>query len=428
MLLRTILSMGLVVVGATACVTSRDFSSVNQGGSGNSAGSAGDAGVDTPTATQCQSYCEDAVANCREDVEVRGEIVDLEIYDSERSCLNLCVYLDVGSSADDANTLSCRANQAIVALNNPEPDVHCPQAGPGGNGRCGSDCEAYCQLRPRICGDVESAALILETEECLRQCEGLVDSDTFNANDLYVGDTLECRLNHLVAASEPGAETTHCPHTRMVPLYDDGAPNPCTDTVERYPNDFRTRTCDGYCKLVMTACTDDLAVYETTADCLAVCNDTDIFETGTEEDRDGQTAACRRYHAYVALSEPGTHCPHAGPTGDGVCTDENADSNCPAHCALLRQACPASFEAEYAMNGEDPADAQDNCEADCGTLPDNATASGYSFADAIGETADTGALQCRTWYAVKARRERGASDTEDAETCAAAFGDAAPCQ
>jgi hypothetical protein len=78
--------------------------------------------------------------------------------------------------------------------------------------------------------------------------------------------------------------------------------------------------CDVYCNLVMTACTDEFAMYESERQCLDVC---EILPPGTAEDETDDTVACRRYHSYNALAAPAAHCLHAGPTGDGHCGTEN---------------------------------------------------------------------------------------------------------
>ena len=45
-----------------------------------------------------------------------------------------------------------------------------------------------------------------------------------------------------------------------------------------------------------------------------------MWYAGTDADTAGDTIGCRTYHAGAALGDPVTHCPHASPSGGGVCT------------------------------------------------------------------------------------------------------------
>jgi hypothetical protein len=52
--------------------------------------------------------------------------------------------------------------------------------------------------------------------------------------------------------------------------------------------------------------------------CLSTCNGAS-WSIGTAGATSGNSIACRTYHAGAAAGDPATHCPHAGPTGGGVC-------------------------------------------------------------------------------------------------------------
>lgn len=338
----------------------------------------------------CKSYCRDAVANCE------GE---LAVYTGVELCETLCQHFPEGDPDDPAgNTLACRAEQARLAGTTGEPEVHCPNAGPGGNARgnnvgCGTDCEAYCYLHPLLC-DIEGETP-LEEQECLRQCAGLPEKATFDVVGDHDGtDTLECRLLHLSAAS--AAPREHCWHAAMAPRPD----SPCDDLPgTEVP-------CDVYCNLVMTACTGDFRMYESERHCLDVC---EVLPPGVAGDKTGDTVACRRYHSYNSLAAPAAHCLHAGPTGDGHCGTEN----CTAYCRIAQAACTDEFDAAYGSGAD--AGSLGSCVSECMELEGAALdTSDYSLSrpptgDSVG---------CRTLHAIRA--------LDNARECDAALG-GSPC-
>lgn len=79
-----------------------------------------------------------------------------------------------------------------------------------------------------------------------------------------------------------------------------------------------TADCMGYCIQTTTNCTGDNAQYDDMAECLAFCNSAG-WPAGTPGEMGNNTLACRLYHGGVAAAMPAVHCPHAGPTGSGVC-------------------------------------------------------------------------------------------------------------
>lgn len=339
------------------------------------------------TSPACKSYCEDAIANCKD---------ELAVYSGQEICESLCQHFPVGNPKDPkGNTLACRAQQARLAGTTGEPEVHCPNAGPGGNSRgnnigCGSDCEAYCYLHPILC-DIEGETP-LEEEECLRQCAGLREKPTFDVVDDHDGeDSVECRLQHLTSAS--AAPLEHCWHTAMAPRPE----SPCADLPgAEVP-------CDIYCNLVMTACTDEHAVYESEEQCMSVC---EVLPPGTAEDQTGDTVACRRYHSYNSLPAPAAHCLHAGPTGDGHCGTEN----CTSYCLIAQAACGTEFDTVFGSQSADGG-ALGSCVSECMTL-DGAGRDESNFSITPEARGDT--VGCRTLHAMRA--------LEDADECSAALG------
>jgi len=78
-------------------------------------------------------------------------------------------------------------------------------------------------------------------------------------------------------------------------------------------------TCAFYCAQMMANCTGANTQYTSAEECVSYCNGA-RWAPGMEGATSGNTLACRIYHGGgPAMMMPGTHCPHAGPTGDGVC-------------------------------------------------------------------------------------------------------------
>ena len=109
--------------------------------------------------------------------------------------------------------------------------------------------------------------------------------------------------------------------------------NPTTDAS----TSSAAAACDDYCNTIMTNCTggDQSSAsnqqYSAKDNCLAVCA---IFPPGLVSDTSGNTLGCRKYHATLAATDPTTHCPHAGPGGDGVCGD-----TCTGYCQMAEAFC-----------------------------------------------------------------------------------------
>lgn len=99
-------------------------------------------------------------------------------------------------------------------------------------------------------------------------------------------------------------------------------------------------SCDTYCSTITAACTGANAQYggqtadDAKAHCLGTCGK---FPTSTAQT--GDTLGCHMQHAINAMTDPVTHCIHAGPAGDqvgkpGVCGDP-----CTNFCTLVQGVC-----------------------------------------------------------------------------------------
>jgi hypothetical protein len=89
--------------------------------------------------------------------------------------------------------------------------------------------------------------------------------------------------------------------------------------------------CATYCTAIMANCTGTNQQYTTVDNCMNVCK---AIPVGTAADQSGNTLGCRIYHANFAKNDPVTHCPHAGPGGNGVC-----GADCAGYCQIALMYC-----------------------------------------------------------------------------------------
>jgi hypothetical protein len=155
------------------------------------------------------------------------------------------------------------------------------------------NCDAYCDTYAVACVDFSEYD---NRDACLQQC----NQWPIGIANETAGDSLGCRTYHVSVAATTDPDL-HCPHAGP-----SGA-GMCVD-----PD---APTCNAYCAAYAIGC-KDFPVYLDEAACLAQCSE---WYPGTEDQTQGDSIACRLYHAGVAFIDPQTHCPHAGPGGANVC-------------------------------------------------------------------------------------------------------------
>jgi hypothetical protein len=113
-----------------------------------------------------------------------------------------------------------------------------------------------------------------------------------------------------------------------------------------------TPSCAAYCTTIMQNCTGANQQFTNIMNCRQSCK---TYPVGALADRSGDTLGCRVYHAGAAAADPNTHCPHAGPSGDGVC-----GAVCDGYCQLAETYCVPPFiqTAIYTDHND--------CETTCG--------------------------------------------------------------
>lgn len=153
-----------------------------------------------PKVGECQDYCELVLRNCMGPLSQYGDV---------SACQASCEAMELGDpDRPTGNTIACRTFAAAAAELDPEGAGVCPGAGPGGYGTCGSPCESFCALAGEICtGDLAAYA---SDAECMSACAGFASAGIPFAFSIQTGDTFECRLYHLTAAS--AAPEVHCGH------------------------------------------------------------------------------------------------------------------------------------------------------------------------------------------------------------------------
>lgn len=227
----------LLVPAFTACAAVFDIEeakhdpALDKGGAGGAA-----ANTDAGPEDLCTKYCKTITKACT------GQDEQYTLDEKPAAnlpstiCMDVCGRLPVGATTDTSgNTMGCRLHYAQEAATAAslvsggevgELDNDCRAAGPGGNGVCGTNCDAVCTLAGPTCDSEKSEMtlaqqLILKESTCRAECAQLPDTGDYN--DLAVhqmGGSVQCRVYH-VSAAQLNMQF-HCPHV--------GGASPCAGT------------------------------------------------------------------------------------------------------------------------------------------------------------------------------------------------------
>lgn len=171
----------------------------------------GEAGAPPTTGDVCEQYCVLMHEHC---------VGSAAQYRDDAQCLKICRAFAVGELADDrVNTAACRRRYAGKAryLAGAELTTACAYAGPGGDGRCGSNCEGLCTITMAACrSEVSDPYYYASLDDCLLDCEGL-PSGQYQYGLTSAGNSLECRLFHASSAIMSDADE-HCEHALGITL------------------------------------------------------------------------------------------------------------------------------------------------------------------------------------------------------------------
>jgi hypothetical protein len=175
-----------------------------------------------------------------------------------------------------------------------------PDSGPAGDAGDVPTCAAYCALMMTNCTGTNKQ--YVDTTACMKYCAtqsgwpmGLAGTTS--------GSSIGCHTYHADVAGTSTPDI-HCKHAGP-----SGA-NTCGTW------------CEVYCQAVANNCTGGNAIAFTSS-CESQC--AQYSTAGQPGATDGNTVQCRIYHAGIAGENPPTsaitHCPHASPSGSGVCVN-----------------------------------------------------------------------------------------------------------
>ncbi len=154
-------------------------------------------------------------------------------------------------------------------------------------------CEDYCDDMMANC-DSDARDSYSSREVCLTACGAMPKGAATDTT----GDTAYCRVYHAGATAGGGADT-HCPHAGFTGGAACGT------------------WCESYCRNIQDFCTGTNAQYASAAECTTAC--TAFAADGAVGSSAGNNVQCRLYHLKAAITDPATHCAHAGATSTGVC-------------------------------------------------------------------------------------------------------------
>jgi hypothetical protein len=341
------------------------------------------AGIEERELGPCGNFCDVVMRNCTG---------DNTVYEKREKCMGFCKHLDLGDSNEPQGTptVACRLREAELAGSASSEDVpeHCRSAGAEGVA-CGGTCENYCIVYQRACGETQCGSF----DACMAKCPGLRDRGAFDIGRDYEGNSIQCRLVHLMSATVDPAK--HCGHADLATssLHCDDLPptnsgqGGATAASSMY-NKADVPECEEYCRTETVACGDpQYQQYESKEQCLALCPH---FAIGKIADTSQDTLGCRIYHAHNSLCASAKHCPHAGPGGEGHCGDLMT-GKCTAYCGLAKSVCKAQYASEFGA-GED-GDAK--CAEDCADLEDAAPAEEGDTRYFVPKGETPGTLACR---------------------------------
>lgn len=177
------------------------------------AGAGGEAGAAPTAPSLCVDYCNSITQYCSGD--------NLQYADLEQ-CLKVCEYFPQGViGGPDGDSVACRLKYAGKAryAGGTELAAYCRQGGPGGDGRCGSNCEGFCDITQATCSDAETAPYFYPSRKaCQDSCASLPQIPfSYGSKSSADGNSVQCRLFHVMSAAmaDPGE---HCAHVLGVTL------------------------------------------------------------------------------------------------------------------------------------------------------------------------------------------------------------------
>jgi len=274
------------------------------------------------TQAQCTTYCNTYAANCATFYPTYYPTV-MNIPTCNAQCL---AFPDNASLSAGGDSYQCRNYYATNAnISQASYPYYCTAALPPGGGPapigqvCGTTYQNYCDKI--MAGCTGANAQFSSYAQCMAEATFYPQVLAFNAT---TGDSFQCRTN---VATAPLAisivASTYCPAAG--PFGNDGATANGASSCGT--------ACQNYCDHYMITCTianaGNVYQYASYSDCTTQCATwTKLALNYLVPTTGGNSFNCRSYHVLVAgtgvgfvgnLTYPEYHCPHAGPSGGGVC-------------------------------------------------------------------------------------------------------------
>jgi hypothetical protein len=184
-----------------------------EGGSAAGAGGEAGSGAGPGMGSLCQQYCDTVAQYC---------IGTSLQYKDREQCMKVCGLFPQGAVGDpDGNHIACRLKYAGKAryAGGTELAAYCRQAGPGGDGRCGTNCDGFCTITMDTCNAEDTPPYFFQNDAaCHAKCQSLPDIP-FVYGDISVadGNSVQCRLFHVISAAMMDPEE-HCEHVMGLTL------------------------------------------------------------------------------------------------------------------------------------------------------------------------------------------------------------------
>jgi len=164
----------------------------------------GDAGSG---AAGCQTYCDAITANC-----TGGDTSSTsnQQYSDKSNCLAVCALFPVGAASDTSgDTLGCRTYHANAAAGSAaNAALHCPHAGPSGDGVCGDVCTSYCRIAEKFC--VGTSQVYTSDTDCMATCTATPADARFNVS-IQGSNERACLVYHAQEVALGGTNPAeHC--------------------------------------------------------------------------------------------------------------------------------------------------------------------------------------------------------------------------
>jgi len=106
-----------------------------------------------------------------------------------------------------------------------------------------------------------------------------------------------------------------------------------------------SQICEDYCNTQSANCVGDDAIDFGTDGCLTTCAG---YTEGASSDQGVDSAYCRDFHADLAASNASLHCPHASPSGGGVCVSSQI---CEDYCNTQSANCVGDDAIDFGTDG-----------------------------------------------------------------------------